>query len=159
MWSLFCIAVHKSLKVYFYFLNSVVDVHKEINFNFEPVIFCCDLSKFILTFNKFVLIMTKHTYSKMLSMRPYFQCKTIYFLTATDPPLFWDDFAESPLAPAALISANNTPIDPATCGRVNIMGNIVQDSAPYLFPFIIEYSLIGAAVIYVMWRHIGRHAR
>ncbi|XP_046394989.1 uncharacterized protein LOC124162480 isoform X7 [Ischnura elegans] len=42
-----------------------------------------------------------------------------------------------------------------SCGRVNIMGTIVQDSAPYLFPFIIEYSLIGAAVVYVMWSHIG----
>lgn len=39
------------------------------------------------------------------------------------------------------------------------MGNIVQQAAPYLFPFIIEYSLIGAAVIYVMWKHIGRHPR
>ncbi|XP_025159847.1 proton channel OtopLc isoform X3 [Harpegnathos saltator] len=46
-----------------------------------------------------------------------------------------------------------------SCGRVNIMGTIVQDAAPYLFPFIIEYSLIGAAVIYVMWKHIGRHSR
>lgn len=47
----------------------------------------------------------------------------------------------------------------ASCGRINIMGTIVQDSAPYLFPFIIEYSLIGAAVIYVMWKHIGRNPR
>lgn len=39
------------------------------------------------------------------------------------------------------------------------MGTIVQDAEPYLFPFIIEYSLIGAAVIYVMWKHIGRHPR
>ncbi|XP_017884240.1 proton channel OtopLc isoform X6 [Ceratina calcarata] len=46
-----------------------------------------------------------------------------------------------------------------SCGRVNIMGTIVQDAEPYLFPFIIEYSLIGAAVIYVMWKHIGRHPR
>jgi len=46
-----------------------------------------------------------------------------------------------------------------SCGRVNIMGTIVQDAAPYLFPFIIEYSLIGAAVIYIMWKHIGRHPR
>ncbi|XP_011699180.1 PREDICTED: uncharacterized protein LOC105456556 isoform X3 [Wasmannia auropunctata] len=46
-----------------------------------------------------------------------------------------------------------------SCGRVNIMGTIVQDAAPYLFPFIIEYSLVGAAVIYVMWKHIGRHPR
>lgn len=82
-----------------------------------------------------------------------------HYFIATDPHLFWDDFGESPLAPAALMGANRTHIDPETCGRINIMGNIVQDSAPYLFPFIIEYSLIGAAVIYVMWRHIGRHAR
>lgn len=46
-----------------------------------------------------------------------------------------------------------------SCGRVNIMGTIVQDAAPYLFPFIIEYSLIGAAVIYVMWKHIGCYPR
>ncbi|XP_059489984.1 proton channel OtopLc isoform X2 [Neocloeon triangulifer] len=46
-----------------------------------------------------------------------------------------------------------------SCGRINIMGTIVQDSAPYLYPFIIEYSLIGAAVIYVMWSRIGRNPR
>lgn len=46
-----------------------------------------------------------------------------------------------------------------SCGRVNIMGSIVEDSSPYLYPFIIEYSLIGAAVIYVMWKHIGRNPR
>lgn len=60
-----------------------------------------------------------------------------------------------PSAPNTTLSA----IDPLSCGRVNIMGTIVQDSAPYLFPFIIEYSLIGAAVIYVMWKHIGRNPR
>ncbi|XP_075212570.1 proton channel OtopLc-like isoform X4 [Lycorma delicatula] len=80
-------------------------------------------------------------------------------LVMTKSPIFWDEIGESPLAPAALVSSNGTSIDPETCGRVNIMGNIVQDSAPYLFPFIIEYSLIGAAVIYVMWRHIGRNPR
>lgn len=46
-----------------------------------------------------------------------------------------------------------------SCGRINIMGTIVQDSAPYLYPFIIEYSLIGAAVIYCMWKHIGRNPK
>lgn len=46
-----------------------------------------------------------------------------------------------------------------SCGRLNIMGNIVQDAAPFLYPFVIEYSLIGAAVIFVMWRHIGRSPR
>jgi hypothetical protein len=57
------------------------------------------------------------------------------------------------------LTSNATGDPAATCGRINIMGSIVQDSAPYLFPFIIEYSLIGAAVIYVMWRHIGRSPR
>ncbi|KAB0798966.1 hypothetical protein PPYR_06846 [Photinus pyralis] len=56
-------------------------------------------------------------------------------------------------------STENATVDPLSCGRVNIMGTIVQESAPYLFPFIIEYSLIGAAVIYVMWKHIGRNPR
>lgn len=45
------------------------------------------------------------------------------------------------------------------CGRINIMGNIVRDAAPYLYPFIIEYCLIGAAVVYIMWRHIGYNPR
>ncbi|KAF5282178.1 hypothetical protein FQR65_LT02875 [Abscondita terminalis] len=53
----------------------------------------------------------------------------------------------------------NATSDPLYCGKVKIMGTIVQESAPYLFPFIIEYSLIGAAVIYVMWKHIGRNPR
>uniref|UniRef100_A0A1B6DFE4 Otopetrin n=1 Tax=Clastoptera arizonana TaxID=38151 RepID=A0A1B6DFE4_9HEMI len=79
------------------------------------------------------------------------------FTNYGNPNVFWDNNA--PLAPQALVASNETYIDPESCGRTNIMGNIVQDSAPYLFPFIIEYSLIGAAVIYVMWRHIGRHAR
>lgn len=72
---------------------------------------------------------------------------------------------DSPQAQALFFPSNFTTsiesnvTDLLSCGRVNIMGNIVQDSAPYLFPFIIEYSLIGAAVIYVMWKHIGRNPR
>ncbi|XP_075212568.1 proton channel OtopLc-like isoform X2 [Lycorma delicatula] len=90
---------------------------------------------------------------------PFFNVENNFSKFMTKSPIFWDEIGESPLAPAALVSSNGTSIDPETCGRVNIMGNIVQDSAPYLFPFIIEYSLIGAAVIYVMWRHIGRNPR
>lgn len=62
------------------------------------------------------------------------------------------------LFPQAL-TASRAPSQNSSCGRVNIMGTIVQDSAPYLYPFIIEYSLIGAVVIYVMWKHIGRYAK
>ncbi|XP_066145089.1 uncharacterized protein OtopLa isoform X2 [Euwallacea fornicatus] len=66
------------------------------------------------------------------------------------------------LSPQAFIryfTRNLTRTSNDSCGRINIMGTIVQDSAPYLFPFIIEYSLIGAAVIYCMWKHIGRNPR
>lgn len=62
------------------------------------------------------------------------------------------------LFPQALTATSSTNKN-LSCGRINIMGTIVQDSAPYLYPFIIEYSLIGAVVIYVMWKHIGRYAK
>ncbi|XP_024083592.1 uncharacterized protein LOC106670032 isoform X4 [Cimex lectularius] len=65
--------------------------------------------------------------------------------------------SEPPLAPQALV--DHRSLSSENCERNNIMGTIVQDSAPYLYPFIIEYSLIGAAVIYVMWRHIGKNPR
>ncbi|XP_075156783.1 proton channel otopetrin-like a isoform X7 [Haematobia irritans] len=58
--------------------------------------------------------------------------------------------------PAAL-SSNVGTLNSTACGRIDIMGTIVYDSAPYLYPFIIEYSLIGAVVLYVMWKHIGRY--
>ncbi|KAL5276843.1 OTOP3 family protein [Megaselia abdita] len=60
--------------------------------------------------------------------------------------------------PAAL-SSNIATLNSTACGRVDIMGTIVYDSAPYLYPFIIEYSLIGAVVLYVMWKHIGRYPK
>uniref|UniRef100_A0AAG5DNY0 Otopetrin n=1 Tax=Anopheles atroparvus TaxID=41427 RepID=A0AAG5DNY0_ANOAO len=65
-------------------------------------------------------------------------------------------FPSAFIATSTAVSSNSSAV---SCGRVNIMGTIVQDSAPYLYPFIIEYSLIGAAVIYVMWKHIGRYPK
>lgn len=64
-----------------------------------------------------------------------------------------------PQALTALSTTAASPLVNSSCGRINIMGTIVEDSTPYLYPFIIEYSLIGAAVIYVMWKHIGRNPR
>ncbi|ETN64369.1 otopetrin [Anopheles darlingi] len=66
---------------------------------------------------------------------------------------------QSSSALSSLVAGSNATGNAVSCGRVNIMGTIVQDSAPYLYPFIIEYSLIGAAVIYVMWKHIGRYPK
>lgn len=74
-------------------------------------------------------------------------------IASTDTELIDD------IIPQALRAFNETVNSTDICGRVNIMGTIVQESGPYLYPFIIEYSLIGAAVIYVMWKHIGRNPR
>ncbi|CAO1377709.1 unnamed protein product [Diamesa serratosioi] len=63
------------------------------------------------------------------------------------------------LFPQSLIGFSTVSPNGTSCERVNIMGTIVQDSTPYLYPFVIEYSLIGAAVIYVMWKHIGRYPK
>ncbi|XP_056646898.1 proton channel OtopLc-like isoform X1 [Diorhabda sublineata] len=42
------------------------------------------------------------------------------------------------------------------CRRTNIIGSLVQDAAPFLFPCTIEYSLICAAILYVMWKSISK---
>ena len=44
-----------------------------------------------------------------------------------------------------------------TCSRnnTNIMDKLLRDSSPFLFPCTIEYSLICAAVLYVMWKIIA----
>ena len=49
--------------------------------------------------------------------------------------------------------------DNFTCGRIDLMGNIVTKSAPYLYPFVIEFSLIIAAILLVMWLRIGKNPR
>lgn len=93
---------------------------------------------------------------KYLATLSYFQELTIFLFTFTvnNSTEIFESYDS--LSPAALIAnIDNTTV----CGRNPIMGTIVSDSAPYLYPFIIEYSLIGAAVIYVMWKHIGRYPR
>lgn len=42
-----------------------------------------------------------------------------------------------------------------SCGQHIFLGDVIMDAAPFLYPFLIEYSLIGAAVLYVLWAHIG----
>lgn len=38
----------------------------------------------------------------------------------------------------------------------DILGTTLTDTSPFLYPFVIEYALIGASVFFVMWRHVGR---
>lgn len=63
--------------------------------------------------------------------------------------------------PLPSFNSNSTTTTPlplnTTCERTMYMGPVVDDAAPYLFPVVIEYSLIAAAVVFVMWRNIGRN--
>jgi hypothetical protein len=40
--------------------------------------------------------------------------------------------------------------------RKDILGESVKHASPYFFPFIIEFSLIGAIVAFIMSEHIGK---
>ena len=42
------------------------------------------------------------------------------------------------------------------CRRTNIMGSLVQNASPFLFPCTIEYSLICAAILYIMWKSLAK---
>lgn len=40
------------------------------------------------------------------------------------------------------------------CQRTKIMGSLVQNASPFLFPCTIEYSLICAVILYEMWKKV-----
>lgn len=40
------------------------------------------------------------------------------------------------------------------CRRANIMGALLQNASPFLFPCTIEYSLICAVILYEMWKEV-----
>ncbi|XP_048481093.1 proton channel OtopLc isoform X1 [Plutella xylostella] len=40
------------------------------------------------------------------------------------------------------------------CRRSNIMGALLQNASPFLFPCTIEYSLIVAVILYEMWKEV-----
>lgn len=42
------------------------------------------------------------------------------------------------------------------CFNNNTLGKMWATSMPYLFPFLVEYNLIAAAVAYIMWRSVGQ---
>lgn len=49
--------------------------------------------------------------------------------------------------------------DHQDCQRTNIMGSLVQNSSPFLFPCTIEYSLICAVILYDMWKKVSSVSR
>jgi len=51
-------------------------------------------------------------------------------------------------------SLNDHYITHSDCRRSNIIGELVTDASQFLFPCTIEYSLICAAILYIMWKGI-----
>ena len=50
-------------------------------------------------------------------------------------------------------SLNDHYITHSDCRRSNIIGELVTDASQFLFPCTIEYSLICAAILYIMWKN------
>lgn len=42
-----------------------------------------------------------------------------------------------------------------SCGSNVLLGDFILDAAPFLYPFLIEFSLIAAAVLHLFWAHVG----
>jgi hypothetical protein len=40
--------------------------------------------------------------------------------------------------------------------RTNLLGDVIKEASPYIYPFTIEFALIGASVFYLMSNHIGK---
>ncbi|CAL4134095.1 unnamed protein product [Meganyctiphanes norvegica] len=43
-----------------------------------------------------------------------------------------------------------------TCFQNNSLGKLWTNAQPYLFPFLVEYSLIAASVTFIMWTNVGK---
>ncbi|KAH8333870.1 hypothetical protein KR059_004194 [Drosophila kikkawai] len=75
-------------------------------------------------------------------------------LTVTDP------LNRTVLANVSTIIANMTVTPSPTaatfsgCSRTTIMGSLVQQLSPFLFPCTIEYSLICAVILFEMWKTV-----
>uniref|UniRef100_U5ER56 Putative conserved plasma membrane protein n=1 Tax=Corethrella appendiculata TaxID=1370023 RepID=U5ER56_9DIPT len=52
------------------------------------------------------------------------------------------------------ISKRSAAADLYDCQRTKIMGTLVQNASPFLFPCTIEYSLICAVILYEMWKKV-----
>ncbi|XP_022221998.2 proton channel OtopLc isoform X1 [Drosophila obscura] len=71
-----------------------------------------------------------------------------------------DQFNHTILANVSSIIANVTVTPSPTpaaftgCSRTTIMGALVQQLSPFLFPCTIEYSLICAVILYEMWKTV-----
>ncbi|KAG8226015.1 hypothetical protein J437_LFUL004136, partial [Ladona fulva] len=57
-----------------------------------------------------------------------------------------------------LTMGHHDPSELLECRRTNIMGALVQNASPFLFPCTIEYSLICAVILYALWKDVSKAA-
>ncbi|XP_052900290.1 proton channel OtopLc-like [Anopheles moucheti] len=55
-----------------------------------------------------------------------------------------------------IAAGSKQPVPGGQCRSTNIMATLVQNSAPFLFPCTIEYSLICALTMYELWSALNR---
>nr|XP_053641592.1 proton channel OtopLc-like isoform X1 [Cherax quadricarinatus] len=53
-------------------------------------------------------------------------------------------------------SSNDGAFSIYECRRSQLMGQLVDNASPFLFPCTIEYSLLCAGVLYVIWKNINK---
>ncbi|OWA53128.1 hypothetical protein BV898_17561 [Hypsibius exemplaris] len=67
----------------------------------------------------------------------------------------WHGPASASSAGLRVADVNHTASALNLCSQETVLANIAQEAAPYLYPFTIEYTLIAAAVWYMIWSNIG----
>ncbi|XP_050101697.1 proton channel OtopLc-like isoform X2 [Anopheles aquasalis] len=72
--------------------------------------------------------------------------------TTTPPPPVTPETSTNHTLVRRSVAVN--PDDYLDCQRTNIMGSLVQNVSPFLFPCTIEYSLICAVILYEMWKKV-----
>lgn len=55
---------------------------------------------------------------------------------------------------ASKSNVSHSEMENMSCKRSNVMGALVQNASPFLFPCTIEYSLICAVILYEMWKEV-----
>lgn len=97
----------------------------------------------------------------LLMGNPTTTTTTIATTTSDDWTTTLNSTAEALIQSGASLAATASGAQPSyfngyhECARTNmIMGNLVQNASPFLFPCTIEYSLISAVILYEMWKKV-----
>lgn len=86
-----------------------------------------------------------NTHEKMVTAENILHNSTMNLVTNAT------DIVDHNLLKRSIVGASQQYAD---CQRTNIMGSLVQNASPFLFPCNIEYSLICAVILFEMWKKV-----